>query len=275
MKAVKQHLIRVSIVTALSLGLFACGGGDHLASVDGEKITQQEFNAYLKLKRIDEKNAERTKAALDNYIERKALAAAIESQESLDAQAIAAELEDFRMQMLLSRYFESYLNNQVTDSAIDNFYRENSERWTKKKVKVAHILIRTRPDLPETELQTKLTLAREAWSQLQAGKSFDEVAKKYSEDDLSAKKGGDLGWITEGAVDATFSSTAFGMQQDAVSEPVKTHYGFHIIKVLEGPATVTEPLESVKGDIRYELRNMAKEAELKRLLASVDVERNQ
>ena len=65
------------------------------------------------------------------------------------------------------------------------------------------------------------------------------------------------------------------MQQNAISEPFKSHYGFHVIKVLEGPSTVTEPLESVKGDIRYELRNLAKEAELKRLLASVDVERSQ
>ena len=54
-----------------------------------------------------------------------------------------------------------------------------------------------------------------------------------------------------------------------ISEPIETPFGFHILKVLEGPLVVTQPLDAVKGDIRYQLRNKAKDAELKRLVAQV------
>lgn len=265
------HAVRLLTLCA-SLVLTACGG-DKVAEIDGEPLTKAEFDAYLKFKRIDGADEGRRKAALDNLVERKALAAAIVDEDKLDHAAIGAELEDFRLQMLLSRYFEVFLNEAVNDAAVENFYRDNAARWSKKKVRVAHILVRTRPDMAETELQAKQTQAREAWSQLNAGKSFEEIAKRFSEDDLTAKLGGELGWIGEGAVDQGFSEKVFAMQQGQVSEPFKTHYGFHIVKIMEGPATVTDSLEAVRGDIRHELRNAAKEAELKRLLAAVDVER--
>ncbi len=271
MKKVKVWSLMAT--TGLVLALTACGHGDNVAEVDGQAITKTEFDAYLKFKRIDGKADNASKAALDSYVEKKALVAAIMDEDKLDKAALEVELEDFRAQMLLSRYFETFLNEAVTDSAIENFYRDNAARWTKKKVKISHVLVRTRADMKENELQAKLTQAREAYSQLQAGKSFEEVAKRYSEDDLTARNGGDLGWIGEGAVDQAFSAKAFELKQGDISEPFKTHYGFHIIKVVEGPATVTDSLDSVKGDIRYELRSAAKEAELKRLLSNVAVER--
>jgi len=267
------NVIRVILSVSVLMWLTACGHGDDVADVDGQAISKAEFEAYLKFKRIDGKVENVSKAALDSYVEKKALVAAILDEDKLDKTAIAVELDDFKAQMLLSRYFETYLNESVTDTAIENFYRDNAARWTKKKVKIAHVLVRTRSDMKENELQAKLTQAREAYSQLQAGKTFEDVAKRYSEDDLTARNGGDLGWIGEGAVDQAFSTKAFEMKQGDVSEPFKTHYGFHIIKVMEGPATVTDSLDSVKGDIRYELRSAAKDAELKRLLANVSVER--
>jgi peptidyl-prolyl cis-trans isomerase C len=60
------------------------------------------------------------------------------------------------------------------------------------------------------------------------------------------------------------------MKAEEVSEPLLTAFGFHVIKVLEEPQDVVKPLESVKGDIRYQMRNKTKKAELDRLLESVD-----
>jgi peptidyl-prolyl cis-trans isomerase C len=56
------------------------------------------------------------------------------------------------------------------------------------------------------------------------------------------------------------------MEPNQISEPFETAFGFHVVKLLEGPVVVKKPFEAVSGDIRYRLRNQAKDAELKRLL---------
>ena len=99
------------------------------------------------------------------------------------------------------------------------------------------------------------------------------MAAEYSEDLLSAKQGGDLGWLQEGAIDPAFSSKVFAMKAGELSEPFTTPFGFHVVKLVDGPKVVKQPFESVSGDIRYRLRQEAKQAELERLKAEANIER--
>jgi peptidyl-prolyl cis-trans isomerase C len=126
--------------------------------------------------------------------------------------------------------------------------------------------------MSEPERKAKLTIAQEAYSQIRSGKDFAKTAEKYSEDKVSAKKGGDLGWIKQGGIDKNFSKKAFELEEGAVSEPFETPFGYHVIKVLAAPRTVKRPYEGVAGDIRFQLRNKAKKAELEKLLGSVEVD---
>jgi peptidyl-prolyl cis-trans isomerase C len=90
---------------------------------------------------------------------------------------------------------------------------------------------------------------------------------------VSAQKGGDLGWLKEGSIDAKFSKILFGLEPAEISEPFETPFGFHIVKLADGPRIVKKPLEAVAGDIRYQLRNKAKQAELERLMKMAKIER--
>jgi peptidyl-prolyl cis-trans isomerase C len=127
--------------------------------------------------------------------------------------------------------------------------------------------------MSETERKAKLTAAQEAYSQILAGKNFAEIARDYSEDKISAKKGGDLGWLKEGSIDSKFSEVLFGLKPAEVSEPFETPFGFHMVKLIDGPRIVRKPFDAVAGDIRYQLRNKAKKAELERLLSTVKIEK--
>jgi peptidyl-prolyl cis-trans isomerase C len=265
--------ILVAWMAAAAL-LVACRGGDELAEVNGKEITRAQFDAYLKFKRLPVDSDKRRQALLDQYLEREALAGVIEKEGKLDKALIDAELNEFRKEMLISRYFERYLDEQVGDDAVRNYYNAHAADYQERKARVAHILFRVNPGMSETERKAKLTAAQEAYSRIKAGEDFAKVAESTSEDTISARKGGDLGWIKEGAIDPRFSETVFGMEAGAVSEPVKTAFGFHIIKLLEGPMVVKRPFEAVKGDIRYQLRNQAKAAELKRLLAESSIEKS-
>jgi peptidyl-prolyl cis-trans isomerase C len=248
---------------------------ESLASVNGKTITQAEFDAYLKFKRLPATDESRREKLLDQYLEKEALAAVIEKESVLDQHRIKVELNEFRKEMLLSRYFETFLEKQVGDQEVENYYNTHASDFESRSVHVAHMLIRTNRKMGEIERKAKLTTAQEAYSKLRTGEPFEKVAEKYSEDKLSAKKGGDLGWIKEGSIDARFSKQAFSVPAGEISEPFETAFGFHVLKVIEGPKIVKQPLNLVKGSIRHQLRDKAKRAEMKRLLGLVDIKKQE
>lgn len=250
----------------------SCSDPDVVATVNGDKIKKSTVDAYLAYKRIPSDNQDVTKQAVRAYLEKTALADAILQQELLDAEAIEVEIAEFRKQMLVSRYFEKFLAEKVDQQAVKNYYTANQELYQSKKAHVAHILFRTNPKMSEEERQALLTRAHEAYSRATSGEAFADLAAKYSDDKLSAGNGGDLGWVQEGAIDPAFTAKAFELAKDAISEPVVTPFGFHVIKVLDEAQIITKPFETVSGNIRYELRQMAKQAEMERLQGLIKIE---
>jgi len=227
---------------------------------------QEKFEAYLKTKRVSLDDKVRTERFRAEFERRGALANSIYESGKLDKALVDAELEEFRKELLISRYFEQYLNEAVTEQGIQNFYSDNVDKYKSRKAKVSHILFRTNARMDEIARQAVLTTASSAHSRLTAGEEFEAVANEVSEDKVSGEKGGDLGWINEGAVSDGFSAKVFSMKAGEVSEPFLTDFGFHIVKIVEEPQDVTRPLATLKGDIRYQLRNQSKKAETKRLL---------
>lgn len=266
---IKSKLAALSIIAALT----GCSDSDYIAKVDGQGITKQVFDTYLAEKRIPATNAKRLESALDSYLEREALTTAIESSELLDTTALELEIREIKKQMLISRYFDKYLKSSIDEEAIRNFYAAHAEDYTLARVHVAHILLRTRANMDESEIAAVATKAHEMHSKATSTESFSELAKEHSEDKVSSVKGGDLGWLNEGAVDTLFIKTAFGLKQDEVSSVIKTPFGFHIIKSIELPETIQKSFEAVKGDIRYQLRAEAKKVEFERLLSTVSIEK--
>jgi peptidyl-prolyl cis-trans isomerase C len=262
----------VPLIVLVLLVLSACDREPSVAKVGDKNISQKQFDAYLKFKRLQSNQDAKKKEILAEYLDREALALAVEKAEVLDNDLINAELNEFRKEMLISRYFEKYLNEKVSDQAIQNYYTANKSKYDIRKVHVAHILLRTNRTMSETERLAKQTTIQAAYSALKAGTPFEEVAKDYSEDAISAKKGGDLGWLSEGAIDKRFSDQVFSMEPGTISEPFETPFGFHVVKLIEGPVATTRPLEAVKGDIRYQLRNEAKAAEIERLKAQITIQ---
>jgi len=268
-----KKCITLFTLVVLTLLITACDSEPKLAKVNGKIITTGQFQAYLQFKRLPAQDKKRYKALTAQYLEREALATEISESPLLDKKLIKAELNEFRKEMLISRYFEKFLRDKVSDQAVRNYYNTHAKDYEERKVHVAHILLRVNRSMGAAERKAKLTTAQDAYSKIKSGKKFEDIAKKYSEDAISGKKGGDLGWLKEGAIDPRFTKKVFSMSVGDVSEPFETAFGFHIVKLLEGPMVVKRPFEAVKGDIRYQLRNQAKDAELKRLTSKVTIKR--
>ncbi|MCG8433818.1 MAG: peptidylprolyl isomerase, partial [Gammaproteobacteria bacterium] len=115
------------LTAILSAGLLAgcTGGGEDIAKVNGKNISRDQFASYMELKRLGSPSEERLQALLDQYLEREALAAVIENQQNMDWDLIQAEMNEYRKEMLISRYFEKFLNDQVSEESIQNYYVAN------------------------------------------------------------------------------------------------------------------------------------------------------
>ena len=257
-----MKLVKIAVIIACS-SFAAC---DMLSSKDLDK---EKFEAYLKLKRIPLNDEQRYQRMKKEYHQRAALVNAIDNTKTLDALQVEVEVDEFRKQLLVSRYFEQYLAEAVTEQGLKNFYNQNIDKYKTRKVHAAHILFRINPKMDEVERQSLLTSAQEVYSKLTSGEDFSQLAKQVSQDKVSGAKGGDLGWIKQGAVSAEFSEKAFNLKAGEFTTPFLTTYGYHIIKVIEEPQEVTKPYESVKGDIRYQLRSESKQAEMDRLMKTV------
>jgi peptidyl-prolyl cis-trans isomerase C len=253
-------------ILLLALGLTGCGKkANVLATVDGKEVTQPEFDAYLKAKHVSAADATRRDRAFQEYLDRAALASVVEKEKLLELQDIDAEVAEYRRELLISRYFDRFLDDKVNDGAIKNYYDAHLATYEQRKVHVAHILVRVNQKASPEEKAAKRTTAAGVAAKLNSGESFEELAKTLSDDHISGAKGGDLGWIREGSIDPELSKRAFSMKAGSVSEPFETPFGFHILKVVEEAKAVRRPYASVISDIRYQLRGEAKEAELKRL----------
>lgn len=271
--------LRHGCTVAVAWSLLCCTGdkkaSDAVATVNGEQIDKAQFEAYLKLKRQDGAKGSVRDKLLEDYLRREGLSSIILKEKLLDAVALEAEVREFRKQAVIRRYFDELLRKKVTDKAVRSFYDAHGKDYEQRKVHVAHILVRTNRKMDEVERKAKLTVAMEALSKVRGGQPFDAIAEAYSEDKTSAKKGGDLGWISEGAVDPRFSTKVFSLPVGEASDPFESAFGFHIAKVLDAPQTLRQPFEAVSGDIRYQLRDEARRAESKRLLATTKVDKHQ
>lgn len=263
------------ILIIIATLLMACSGeqGEVIASVNGKDITSNEFDTYLAFKRIQVRDEKHRAALLSQYAEREALSVVIENGLDEKAQAAnRAELESFKQQMIISRYFDSFLKDAVTEQKIKNYYATHEDQYSDTRVHIAHVLFRLKKGMAESERKAKLTIATEAWSKLKASGDLKKIADDYSEDRISAKKGGDLGWLKKGSIDPAFSKKIFEMKKDEISEPFETSFGYHIVKIIDEPKVVKKPFEAVKGDIRYQLRQQIKNVELERIKSLAKIE---
>ena len=144
-------------------------------------------------------------------------------------------------------------NTTVTDDELKAVYQQNIEQYeVPNRVHVEHILFNTvgKTDAEVAEIKKQ---AEDVLAQARKGGNFEDLAKKYSEDPGSKTKGGDLGWLLQGQTVPEFEKAAFSLPKGAISDLIKTQYGFHIIKILDKETARTKPFDEVKDSIRTPL----------------------
>ncbi len=138
----------------------------------------------------------------------------------------------------------------VTDAELHAAYEKNKNTYVLPERRHArHILIAaTKDDAADRKL------AEDVYSQAKSGKDFGQLAKQYSKDPGSADKGGDLDWADRSSFVAPFSDALFGMKVGEIHPPVKTQYGYHIIRLDEIQSGKTKTFEEARPELESEVR---------------------
>jgi len=142
---------------------------------------------------------------------------------------------------------------QVTDADLHEYYEKNKNRYVVPEQRHgAHILIAVNKD---RDAAAALKRAQEVLAKLKAGGDFAALAKQYSDDAGSAAQGGDLGWSQRSSFVGPFADALFSMRVNEVRGPVKTEFGYHIIRLEGIQAGKTKSFDEARAEIDAQLRH--------------------
>ena len=294
-----RYLTKTFLLAALAAVLAACGGGGNdtapsgsVAQVGDQTISQAQFDALLaQAKRSYESQKRKFPAAgTPEYqtLKNQAVSYLVQRVEfAQEADDMGVEVSDKDVDKRLAEIKKQYFGNSeskykkqlkqsglsdeqvredvranlisdklfkkvtegvnASDSDVRKYYDEHESQYgVPEQRDIAHILVK------------KKTLADQLYDRVKSGEDFSKLAKKYSQDPGSKAQGGKL-TISKGQTVGPFDQTAFLLKTGTFSRPVKTEFGYHIIKAL-GPvkAAKVTPFDKVKDSIKQQLEQQKK-----------------
>ncbi len=148
----------------------------------------------------------------------------------------------------------------LTEDEFRTFYESQQDVYTRKeRRRISHILAAVDVKDSAKGDQAALDKIKQAQAMLYKGEEFAVVAEKLSDDPVSAKQGGDIGLINPGDMDPAFEKAAFALDVGRVSAPVRTPFGYHLIKLTELEPGEVKSFETVRGDVEKALRRQKAE----------------
>jgi foldase protein PrsA len=270
-KTMKKWILALSTAASL-LALSACNNGDSEVIVETKAgdITKEEFYNAMKERfgkdvirdlvheKVLSKEFKVTEKEIDKEIEN--IKEMYGPQYEIAVQQNGEETIRNMVKLDLLRQKAAMKDIKVTEEEMKQYYNEY-----KPKVKASHILV----DDEKT--------ANEIKAKLDKGEDFAKLAKEYSKDPGSAEKGGDLGWFGPGKMVKEFEDAAYALKVGEISKPVKSDFGYHIIKVTDKEEK--KSFEEMKEEIEFELKKskldpMKVQSEVEKLVKKANVKVN-
>ena len=154
----------------------------------------------------------------------------------------------------------------VDEADILRMYEDNPDRYRQPGSRSAsHILLSVSPDAADAQIDQVRQRASEIVARARGGESFASLAEVNSDDKGSAKRGGELGVIRPGTMVKPFEDAVFVMGEGEISEPVRTQYGFHVIRLDRITESRVQPLDQVRSEIEAEVRRLRAEEQFNEL----------
>lgn len=215
-----------------------------VAKVDGAAITETDVELAREeigdqLSRVPADQQRRI--LIEFLIENQLIAKQAETGAASSSDDFKQRMDYWRRRALRDSYFQNYIETQVSDTDAQAFYDREVKSKAGEQIKASHILV------------AKEDQAKEIYELLVHDGDFAELAKKHSLDPGSKVNGGDLGFFGKGRMVPPFEQAAFALKDGEISEPVKSQFGWHIIKVTDRKTETPPSFDSLKDRIKMVL----------------------
>lgn len=257
-KKIILPILGIVLIALIVIAVILVQKSNTVASVDGEKITQNDLDEALNKQygtsilqtlianKVVDLEAEKEKIKVTDKEQKAELDDLVESSGGEDAfnaalEANGASKADIEEELLRYLKIKKLLEPriEITDDQIQSYFDENKASFdTPEQVEASHILV--------ADEKT----AKEVKKKLDDGEDFADLAKEYSTDTATKENGGELGYFSSGQMVEEFEKAAFSMDVDEISDPVKTDNGWHIIKVTGHKDAVEAKLDDHKDEIK-------------------------
>lgn len=231
-----RKLLTLAALSLTFLSSFAFG--QNAAIVNGKPIPKAQLD-----KLIQKSNQPDTPQVRDQgremLVTRELILQEANNRGITQKESVRDQLEQSKMGILIAAVFEDYVQREGVDEAeLKAAYEQVKAQYTGKEYHVEHILV-------EKESDAKAIIA-----QLKSGANFADIAKAKSKDPGSAANGGDLGWVNEQSLVPEFSKAMVQLKPGQTTDkPVKSQFGWHIIKLDEVRDLKAPSMEEIKDQL--------------------------
>ncbi len=255
---IKTAAAAILVLTCGSTPLFA--EGEVVAKIDDVTITEADMHraeTEMFNQLVNVPKQARRKVLVEYLIETQLLAKAAETDKIAESEGFKARQEYYHRRALRDTYFDKQVFDAVSDADVKKTYDDAGKE---EEAHVQHILVKEEK------------LAKEIIEKLKAGGDFKKLAAEHSIDPGSKQKGGDLGFIVKTQVVPSFAKAAFELEKDGISEPVKSQFGYHIIRQIEKRNRALPPFDTVKERIKEVLWQQKAQTLIENLRKNAKVE---
>jgi peptidyl-prolyl cis-trans isomerase C len=253
MKRFQYSVILLSFISILFAGCSGGSGSDSpvLATVNKDVITHDDF--LKEVSRVPEwargqfEGQEGKEKFLDEIIKRELIYQQATKMKLDKDEEYMSKVEEFKKMTLISLLLRKEIEEKadVSEEEVRAFFDQNEEKFRLgTEIKASHILIETEEE------------AKDLIDKIDKGADFGKLAKKHSKDKGSAEKGGDLGFFGRGKMVPEFERAVLSLKIGDLSGPVKTRFGYHVIKLTDIKEGEPADFEQSMGSIRKQLTSM-------------------
>ena len=248
-------------VNCLAADSKSTGSEKILAEVGGYKLTLKEFDAQVaslppQLQMAVARNPQLKQQLLERWVQLTLMAEQARSEKLQDKPAVKKRIQDMTNALLAQEYMKENIDGKVkvTDKEVKDYYEKHKAEFVQpEQVRARHILVKVPAKADEKQWAEAKKKAEMIRAKALKGADFAKLAQEYSDDPGSKGRGGDLGYFQKGRMVPEFEQAAFALKVGQVSQPVKTTFGYHIIKVEGKKPSKQESFKDVQQKIRQKL----------------------